>query len=748
MSYNPTFSHKIFEFPFHKKLTALAFQESKNVNDKVSWPLVYIISNKSIKQAYIGETTDVFTRISNHLGDLKKKELEKLHLITSDQFNKSATLDIESRLIRYMSADGVYKPKNGNLGIMDHEYYDDKKYSELFKKIWINLRKQDLAKHHLSEIDNSNLFKYSPFKKLFPDQVRALSRILEIISDGKEKCIVVEGGAGTGKTILATYLIKLLNTSIDDLLDFDRRNYDKKIIKYIKQVKKNFSEPDIALVIAMTALRSTLEDVFRNTNGLRRDMVISPASLSRKKYDILIIDEAHRLKRRLNLGADIGSFDSVNKKLRLGKESGTQLDWILKRSKIQIIFYDKAQSIKPSDIPEAVFLKLVSKAKQEKSFVSLQSQLRVKGGKDYIDYVDKLLNCTLSGKNKMFKSSAYEFEFFDSLKSLINKLNKQEKKHGLARLVAGYSWEWKSDRDKSKFDINIEKIKLKWNKKNERNWIHSDNAKELKEVGCIHTTQGYDLNYAGVIFGNEITYNPFKNCIEVNKKNYHDKKGKQGIEDIEDLKQYIINIYKTLMFRGMHGTYVYVCDKNLRDYFKKHVSIFKTEKAIKIIPLNETNPFRIIPLNEVEPFINSVPLYDINIAAGGFSALQQASDFKWVELPKPYIAKEEYFVCKIVGESMDKKIPNGSWCLFQKDPGGSREEKIVLVEHRNINDKDFGAGYTVKSYHSTKAVNEDSWSHMTITLKPLSTDSKYKDIILNEDELSELKVVGIFVAVL
>ena len=190
-----------------------------------------------------------------------------------------------------------------------------------------------------------------------------------------------------------------------------------------------------------------------------------------------------------------------------------------------------------------------------------------------------------------------------------------------------------------------------------------------------------------------------------------------------------------MMLRGIKGTFVYACDKNLREYFEKHISIYIDETPAKIIPLFEKGE-------------NCVPIYDIKTAAGGFSELQQSSNPQWIKLPGSIPAKEDHFVCQVIGESMNKKIPNRSLCLFQKDPGGSREGKIVLVEHRNIYDADFGAGYTVKSYHSTKEVSQEGWSHKSIKLKPQSTDSIYKDIILNEDDLSELKVVGIFVAVL
>lgn len=97
----------------------------------------------------------------------------------------------------------------------------------------------------------------------------------------------------------------------------------------------------------------------------------------------------------------------------------------------------------------------------------------------------------------------------------------------------------------------------------------------MKEIGCIHTTQRYDLNYAGIIIGNEIKYNPKKGIngkIEIDKKQYFDSKGKSGVQDMEVLKEYIINIYKSLMYRGIKGTYIYICNEDLREYFQKYIA--------------------------------------------------------------------------------------------------------------------------------------------------------------------------------
>ncbi|MDP1818143.1 MAG: S24 family peptidase [Leadbetterella sp.] len=159
-------------------------------------------------------------------------------------------------------------------------------------------------------------------------------------------------------------------------------------------------------------------------------------------------------------------------------------------------------------------------------------------------------------------------------------------------------------------------------------------------------------------------------------------------------------------------------------------------------------PFRVLPFNELKPYVNSIPLVDISAAAGNFSDLQSHGELTWVEPPFNIAAKKGYFICKVVGESMNKKIPNGSYCLFKQDEGGSRNGKIVLVESMHIHDAEFGAGYTVKEYHSKKNTSSDQWHHETITLKPLSDSDEFSEIELSHDELNSLKVVGIFERVL
>lgn len=699
---------------------------------KNQWPLVYFIQNETKKIAYVGESTNASVRIKNHLDNPKKSTVfNKISIIGSDKFNKSATLDIESNLIQYITSEGTYELQNGNYGLVNHNYYQQDLYKGLFKEIWHKLLEKKIVSKSLAEIENSELFKYSPYKSLNEDQYKSVLEILEGLTKNNTNRIFIKGSAGTGKTILATYLIKLLNSDISDPTTDEYSDDELREVTYIKAFQKKYPNAKIGLVIAMTSLRGSLENVFKKIPGLKPSMVLSPSDTFnlKEKYDLLIVDEAHRLRQYRNIGW-MGAFKKNNEKLGLD-DSGTELDWIIANSKNQIFFYDAAQSVKPSDIDEIRFSELLNNNNTIQ--LQLTSQMRVKGGNNYINFVDELLTVKRN-TNTIYKPDDYELLIFDSLKDLYSELEKRENRHGLSRLIAGYSWPWNSQKNDTAIDIEIDGLKFQWNR-TDKDWINSPNA--FKQVGCIHTTQGYDLNYAGIIFGNEITFNKKTNSIEINPDLYFDKNGKRGITDIEDLKSYIINIYKTIMYRGIKGVFIYACNPELREYLKQHVLTF--EKAPQL---------RVLKFDDVIPYVNAVPLYDISVAAGGFSELQETTEIKWVELPPKYAAKEGYFVCKVVGESMNKKIPNNSFCLFEKYTGGSRDGKIVLVEHYKIQDSDFGAGYTVKSYHSEKQITEESWGHSSIVLKPMSDSPEYENIIINADEESELKTIGVFVGVL
>ncbi|MCF6403570.1 DUF2075 domain-containing protein [Chitinophaga filiformis] len=729
----------IRRYPFTRDTINLLAQD---VWLKDLWPIVYILSSPSQKQAYVGESTSAIDRLQTHLAHHKKGQMDWLHLITSPHFHKSATLDIESSLIRYLNGDDSsekYHLLNGNLGLTFHNYYEKQHYHTLFTDIWQQLKDEKIAIQDLKDIDNSNLFKFSPYKALTPDQYQSVLELVDMLNSPDTRAFV-KGGAGTGKTVLAIFLIKLLVTPFEELYDLDMKAEDGEDAtspdrKLIRQLKEKYPSPKVALVVPMTPFRNTLKAVFSSMRGLHANMVVGPSEVVGNNYDILIVDEAHRLRQRQNI-TNFRSFDENNRILGLGHE-GTELDWVLRSSQKQIFFYDRKQSVKPSDVGEDRFLHVQQTSRQ----LQLHSQLRVKGGNDYITYIEQLLHLRLPKNAPQFKQEDYDFVLFDSIADFSEAIAQKENEHGLARMTAGYSWEWKSKKEPTAMDIEIEGITFQWNQEYNQ-WIHSENA--AREIGCIHTTQGYDLNYVGVIFGKEISYNPTTNEIEIHKEHFYDKKTKAGIKDISKLKGYILNIYQNMLYRGIKGVFVYTCDLHLRNYFKRYIPTY-TSQTLMPSPVMEK-----VIINSVKaPEGNYAPYYDISVAAGDFSDTQQSDIAGWVVIPDNYKhAGRDYFVCRVVGESMNRRIPNGSLCLFQKYQGGSREGLIVLVAHYDIQDADFGAGYTVKEYHSLKKVDADGWQHQSITLQPLSDDDSFTAIELSHSAAEGLKIIGVFVSLL
>ena len=172
-------------------------------------------------------------------------------------------------------------------------------------------------------------------------------------------------------------------------------------------------------------------------------------------------------------------------------------------------------------------------------------------------------------------------------------------------------------------------------------------------------------------------------------------------------------------------------------------------------------PFRRVAGAEVKPFVNAVPMYDLKIAAGRFGAEQvveevpqagevtNPGDYEWAALGGRTKPAPGLFVAQVVGESMNKRIPNGAWCVWRLNPAGSRQGKVVLAMHRDIQDPEMGGQFTVKVYESEKDdLGDGSWQHSRIVLKPSSTDPTFEAIVLEGLVEGELVVVAEFVEVL
>lgn len=552
------------------------------------WPVVYLINNKS--HLYIGETSNFYNRFGQHLENKKKRGLKNIHVIYDDEFNKSAILDIEQSLIRMCSADQKFTLLNENAGQSSkHNYYQREKYinkiegDEGNRGIWDSLRELNLATETYEAIVNSDLFTFSPYTSLTVEQEEVCYNVINDMLDGLKKgskngmTCVIHGSAGTGKTILAIYIMNLLTNAnsktIDSFKDEESVEYTSfknKTLHKLKKYIENNGELKIGYVLPMSSIRRTLKAVFsKSHNGLKSKMVIGPTGVVGEQFDLLIVDETHRLSKRKNIGW-MGTFDKCCKRLNMEPETSNTLDWIVKSSKHRILFYDEEQSIKSSDISPEEFAKSLENTKIRE--YTLTSQMRCEGGRLYIEYLDKILKCTVDVKEQI---QNYDIKVFDDPNEMIDSIKELNEKYGLCRNVAGYAWEWKTKGkslqeiyDNSLYDIKLENKTYCWNMSNTE-WILRKNS--INEIGCVHTTQGYDLNYVGVIFGKEIDYDPASNQIVIDSTNFYDTNVKKG-SSYEELKRYVINSYKVMMERGIKGCYVYACNRNMREYLKEYLN--------------------------------------------------------------------------------------------------------------------------------------------------------------------------------
>ncbi|WAB81446.1 DUF2075 domain-containing protein [Microcella daejeonensis] len=553
-----------------------------------SWPVVYLIDaeapkkpSSGFKDVYVGETLNAGARVLQHLDSPGKQHLTQVRVVLDDTFNKSVCLDLESHLIRLLAGDGTYRVLNRNEGITDSAYYDREVYRESFREVFDTLRDEGVFTRSVPEIENSDLFKLSPYKALTQDQAIAVEDIVEGLFDdlakGVGELLVVQGEPGTGKTVVAVYLMKLLAdiaaSKPDDEPDADSIFADF----FTDDHRRALQDFRVGLVVPQQSLRESIRRVFKRTPGLHPSQVMTAfqAGESEQPWDLLIVDEAHRLNQRANQssGGQNKKFKDITTTLFGADDiTKTQLDWIRARSRHQILMVDPEQSVRPADLAPEMLRELVSAAKDDLRHYPLVSQMRVRAGEDYIGWIRSILRPGPPDVDapppapRTFQD--YDMQFFDDIGEMHDAIRARDAEHGLARLVAGYAWPWVSKGSADVHDIELDGRLLRWNS-TDTDWIASPGS--LEEVGSIHTVQGYDLNYAGVVIGRDLEWDPKADRLLVNRRNYFDKKGKENNPTLgrkysdEELLRYICNVYAVLLTRGIRGTYVYVCDEGLRE---------------------------------------------------------------------------------------------------------------------------------------------------------------------------------------
>lgn len=541
-----------------------------------NWPAVYTLGDS--RKVYVGESLNVVARLRQHLDSAERRVLSTARVVIDPTFNKSVCLDLESTLIRLLAGDGQFEVINRNDGITNADYYDRGNYNTVFREIFERLREEGIFTRSIEEIENSDLFKLSPFKALSPEQSAIVEDILEGLFDdlahARPSRIVIQGDPGTGKTVVAIYLMKLLS-DIQKSIGGEAPEGDSLLADFFVQgYPELLTDFRMGLVVPQQSLRKSVRMVFRKTPGLDPSQVLSPFEVvsAGHQFHLLVVDEAHRLNQRAAQAAGpLNSMFRDNNIKLFGDDDRryNQFDWINAVSRHQLYMVDGGQAVRPADVSPQVLEALLSQARRDQRFYRLQSQMRVRAGQDYVAYARAVLDGTAPGPERF---EGYDLRFFDNLSLMRRAIEAREREHGLARLLAGYAWSWASKNDKAAIDFVIDGEHLRWNS-TAVDWVSSPNSAE--EVGSIHTIQGYDLNYAGVIIGPDLRFDTNAGRIVLDRKNYRDPRGMtnnkfHGITySDEDILVFVRNIYSVLLTRGMLGTYVYVCDPDLRAHLQR-----------------------------------------------------------------------------------------------------------------------------------------------------------------------------------
>ena len=581
----------------------------------------------------------------------------------------------------------------------------------------------------------AGLLQGKPEFVLIDDQKMVYETILQVEkrADKCKQVVIVQGGPGTGKSVVA---MNLLGTLIGK-----KRN--------ARYVSKNAAPRDVyAAKLTGSFKKTRISNLFSGSGAFVND--------EPDIFDALIVDEAHRLNEKSGLYRNLGD---------------NQIRELIRSARCTVFFVDDDQRVTVHDIGHTEELRARAREfNAEVTELELSSQFRCNGSDGYLAWLDNTLDIRPTA-NSTLENAEFDFRVFDSPTEMHNLIEQKNSANKRSRVVAGYCWKWPSKKNATAWDIVLPAFdyRRRWNlDKDGSLWIVTPGS--VEQVGCIHTCQGLELDYVGVIIGPDLVYRDGRIVTDAMMRASTDQsvKGlkkmlKEDPQKARSLADTIVkNTYRTLMTRGMKGCYVYCTDAPLAAYLRSRLRTAAQAADAQALsddstPASQARESNVIPLNRISDAdraagITSAPVLDLRFAAGAFSQPQMLEEgaIEWVALPDWVRPQPGLFVAQVVGESMNRRIPNGAWCLFRANPGGTRQGKVVVAQHRSIDDPETGGRYTVKVYSSEKVPSDDGeWRHRRITLRPDSDQPGFKPIVIELDEDDEgLEVVAEMLLVL
>ena len=559
---------------------------------------------------------------------------------------------------------------------------------------------------------------------LIDEQITAKNSIMDAIKKmerKKKSVIIVKGGPGTGKTVIALSILAELASDKNKQYNIHYATKSKPLLEGVRHQLKPDARPLFSNVLQFV-----------------------PANFNSNDLDVLLVDEAHRITLSPN-----HQYTKPENRTNM-----TMVDTLINCAKVTVFFIDDKQAIRSQEIGSTAMIRNAASNFGASIYeTELYSQFRCNGSDNYLNWLDQIMyNKQITSH---FKSEEFDFKIFDNPQDLYNAIKEQNDKDGqTARLCAGFCWPWSDKTDENGDllkEVKIGSFAMPWETKDTikprpkgyvqwYEWAYKPEG--IKQVGCIYTAQGFEFDYIGVIVGKDLRYDKNTGVLYTDITATKDptlKRSKEGFDD------YVRNIYRVLMSRGMKGCYVYFCDNDVAEYFQQMILPVpekeKTTQKAFVIPM----------VSQEEQYITHLPVYTIKAACGYFednSIIPENEEEGWVDIREYGIkANRNMFIVHAVGDSMLPKIKNGDLCVFElygPNNAGSRNGEIVLTECPS-KDTDTDCHYTIKKYHSEFVQNEDGvLAHSKIELIPLNKDY---DVIELDGETS-YRTIGVLKCVI
>lgn len=538
---------------------------SIQINSLNNGNVIYIYRSTKNKKIYIGQTRHFLERHKQHYNSNEEKfniaNFDQVKILISQYFNGSALDDVENQLITYFIADNP-KPNstkvffetneiiNGNGGNSVNDYRDRERIaSEIILPFWENVLSLEgwVTTSTLNELRTRSLVKYSPIKQLTIEQNNLITEILE----NHSKNYLINGDAGTGKTVLLTHIVARLLTETE-----------QKRIAVVVQPNWEKTAKEIFKVFGINSSNLTVSTSIKLIN-------------QKEHYDTIIVDESHRLSRRGS--KQHSAFNTIYKHAEFSNYEN-HLEPLLTLSNQIILMYDVLQAIRPANISREKFQELTSGF--EKRYLSTQFRIKTPEGKkyssdDYVNGIKYLLYkdteiLQYTNFNPDFDRSLFHdinpdayFGYFNEkpLENLINWIEEDKNYHPehINRILSGLVEDWKQAEGKNKLITHFQEgtIYRRWNSTQE-NWVNSTDDDAEDQIGSVFAVQGIDLNKIGVLIGNDILvdkdgklYGEPNNFKNVNGK--HTKEELLIPKNKKEFTIFVLNIYYVLLTRGIDG---------------------------------------------------------------------------------------------------------------------------------------------------------------------------------------------------